>query len=170
MDVEVMTGGVASGDELLSLRTWLLDEPEFRGRVSLRETPPQPGKMGPITDALVLALASGGGVVLARAALRTLGSVLVAWLRSRTGQVEVTARRADGAEVTLSATQVRRLSAADVAQLLDDLVSRLDPSPDGEGDRAGSGLVPRLDSAPDGESAGSADAVPPTPPSPPPAG
>jgi hypothetical protein len=149
MDVEVMTGGVASGDELLSLRTWLLDEPEFRGRVNLRETPPQPGKMGPGADALVLALASGGGAVLVATALRTLGSVLVAWLRSRTGQVEVTARRADGAEVTLSATQVRRLAAADVAQLLDDLVSRLDPSPDGEG---------------------SADAVPPTPPSPPPAG
>ena len=159
-----MIGGVASGDELRSLRTWLLDEPEFRGRVTLRETPPQPGNMGPIADALVLALASGGGVVLARTALRTLGSVLVAWLRSRTGQVEATVRRADGAEVILIATQVRRLSAADVAKTLDDLVSRLDPSPDGEGDGAGSGPVPRLDSAPDGETAGSADAVPPSPP------
>jgi hypothetical protein len=179
MDVEVMIGGVASGDELRSLRTWLFDEPEFRGRVTLREMPPQPGNMGPSADALVLALASGGGAVLVATALRTLGSVLVEWLRSRTGQVEVTARRADGVEVTLSATQVRRLSAADVGKTLDDLVSRLDRSPDGEGpglvprldaspdgkgDRAGSGQVPRLGSAPDGETAGSADAVPPSPP------
>src|SRR5215470_2248345 len=164
MDVEVMIRGVASGDELISLRTWLLDEPEFRGRVSLRETPPQAGKMGPTADALVLALASGGGAMLVATALRTLGSVLVVWLKSRAGQVEVTARRVDGAEVTLSATQVRRLAAADVTQLLDDLVSRLDPSPHGEADGAGSVLVPRLDTAPDGEGAESADAVPLTPP------
>jgi Effector Associated Constant Component 1 len=138
VDVEVTVESTASDDELRNLRTWLLDEPELRGRVMLRASLPQPGEMGPGAEALVLALAGGGGAVLAATTIRTLGSVLITWLKSRTSQVEVIARRADGTEVTLSATEVRKLSTDGVARMLDELVSRLGPSLDkGKGDSDG---------------------------------
>lgn len=131
VNIEIMVDDIESGDEPRNLRGWLLDEPEFRGRVRLREALPRPGVMGPVPDALVLTLAGGGGVV-ATATVRMLGSVLIAWLKSRTSQVEVTLRRADGAEVTLNATEVRKLSTDGVALMLDELATRLGPSHAGE--------------------------------------
>jgi Effector Associated Constant Component 1 len=141
--VEITVEGVASADELRNLRTWLLDEPELRGRVILREALPQPGEMGAGADALVLALA-GGGAVLAATTVRTLSGVLITWLKSRTSRVEVTVRRADGSGVTLSVTEVRKLSTDEVARMLDELVSRLGPSlGKGDGDRTPGDALPR---------------------------
>lgn len=47
VDVEITTGDASSGDQLRNLRRWLLDEPEFRGQVALREASPRAGEMGP---------------------------------------------------------------------------------------------------------------------------
>jgi hypothetical protein len=141
MDVEILAGGASPGEELRSLLTWLLDEPEFHGRVRLREAAPHRGKMGLDVSALVLAFASGGGAVLATTALRTLGNVIVTWMKTRTSPVDVTVRWANGAEVTLAADEVNGLSADGVARLLDDLTKRLGtpPSNAGGGNSNGSG-------------------------------
>ena len=138
-------GAGSSSDVLRDLRGWLLDEQDFRGRATLREAPAGPGRMGPAVDALLLAFAGGGGAALGTAAVRTMGGVLVTWLKARTSPVEVTVRRADGAEVTLSADDVRGLSADGVARMLDDLVVRLGPpsgdGQDGRGGRPGADAV-----------------------------
>lgn len=91
LDVELVVDGDPSGDELRSLRRWLLEVPEFRGRVSLRESAPGPGEMGPRLDAVVLAL---GGA--AERSAEALDHTLTAWLTSRR-------RPAPGAAFTLQA-------------------------------------------------------------------
>jgi len=45
-----------TGDELRSLRRWLLSIADLRGRVTIREQPPEAGQMGPRLEALVLGL------------------------------------------------------------------------------------------------------------------
>jgi hypothetical protein len=143
-----VAGTASAGDVLRNLRGWLLDEPDFRGRATLREAPARPGHMGPAVDALLLAFAGGGGAALGTETVRMLGGVLVAWLKARTSPVEVTVRRADGAEVTLSADDVRGLSADGVARMLDDLTLRLGPpSSDGRDGHADHGGWPGADTA-----------------------
>ncbi|WP_261574940.1 effector-associated constant component EACC1 [Frankia gtarii] len=78
MDVELAVDGDPSGDEARSLRRWLLETPEFRGRVSLRESPPDPAELGRRIDAVVLAL---GGA--AENSAESLLEVLQGWLSSR---------------------------------------------------------------------------------------
>jgi hypothetical protein len=43
-DVEVRVEGPGSADELRSLRTWLIDDDDFRGRVQLHEADPPRGR------------------------------------------------------------------------------------------------------------------------------
>lgn len=139
-----MVGNAASGDELRNLRAWLLDEPEFRGRVTLRETPPQPGEMGLDVGELVLALAGASGAVLAEATLRKLGSLLITWLKTRrrtsTNPVEVTIRRPDGVKVIVTAED----AANDVAGMLDELVLRLGASLNSGGEEKPGDARPEL--------------------------
>jgi hypothetical protein len=78
LDVELVVDGDPSGDELRSLRRWLLDVPEFRGRVSMRESVPGPGELGSRLDVVVLALS--GAVERSAEALE---HTLAAWLSSR---------------------------------------------------------------------------------------
>jgi hypothetical protein len=78
VEVEFVVTGDPGGDELRSLRRWLLDVPEFRGRVSLREFVPRPGEMGPRVDAVVLAFTEA-----AERSTAALDRALAAWLASR---------------------------------------------------------------------------------------
>jgi hypothetical protein len=68
----------SSGDELRSLRRWLLDVPEFRGRVTVREQPPEPGELGPRLEALILSLE--GATVRAAGSF---GDTVAAWAEAR---------------------------------------------------------------------------------------
>jgi hypothetical protein len=112
--VEVVVRVAGAADDVRSLRRWLAAEEEFRGRVRLLEEPARPEVLGPWPAELLVDLAGPAGVVLA--------SALVAWARSRRGDVELTVRRR-GAEtmVRLSARRVRGLEmgrlAAEVERL-----------------------------------------------------
>ncbi|ONH28664.1 effector-associated constant component EACC1 [Pseudofrankia asymbiotica] len=127
MDVEIVADAASSGEELRSLRTWLLNEPEFQGRVALREESPRPGEMGVDTASMVVGLASGGGMALATASVRTLGSVVISWLKVRRSPVDLTFRRSDGAQVTISASEAKALPVGHVTDVLDDLATQLGP-------------------------------------------
>jgi hypothetical protein len=127
MDVEILAGADSSSEELRSLRSWLLNEPEFQGRVALRAGPPRPGEMGPEDVSMLVGMASGGGLALATASVRTLGSVVISWLKVRRNPVDLTLRRSDGAEVTISASEVKGLPAGNVSEMLDNLADRLGP-------------------------------------------
>lgn len=126
MELGVQVFGEASADDLAGLRAWLLDEPSLRGRVRLRQVPAPAGAMpGPVVDALLLAVA-GGGAAAAAVRVRTAGSVLIAWLKARRGDIQVTVTGPQDRSVSLNATNVKGLSSTEISALLDRLVEVVD--------------------------------------------
>ncbi|MBL7259841.1 effector-associated constant component EACC1 [Paractinoplanes lichenicola] len=105
--VLTVRGGESPGEELRAVRRWLVAEKDFRGRVDLVEAPVVPGRLGPALDALSVLLGSSSGALV---------SMLVAYLRTRKGRIEVTVTRADGAQVTLNAQRVREMPPALLAE------------------------------------------------------
>lgn len=139
MDLTVQLSADTPGDDLGRLRGWLLDEPLLRGRVRLQPATAPAGAMpGGVVEALVV-LAAGGGAVATAARVRTAGSVLITWLKSRRGDVQATVTTAQGASVSLSATNVRGLTSAEVSALLDGMVDRLGVVAAGESEPTGDG-------------------------------
>jgi Effector Associated Constant Component 1 len=117
VDVAVRVEGPGAADELRSLRMWLIDDDDFRGRVRLHEAGPARGTLsGGIVSELTIVVGSLG---------TALATVLVTWLKTRVGRVKLRVTRPDGAVVELDAEQVRGLDAegawhraAQVADLL----------------------------------------------------
>ncbi|SFY49741.1 effector-associated constant component EACC1 [Streptomyces sp. F-1] len=122
MDVKVAVDGGRAADELRSLREWLVADPSLRGRVRLEAAPPAPGTLGSALETLSVALGPGGVAT-------ALASVLITWIRRRSGGVTLTVRRGDGASFGLKAPSVRELSPQDVTEL----TRRLSESLDGPG-------------------------------------
>jgi hypothetical protein len=119
MDVTVSIAGQdAVVEELRSLFTWLAGEEEFRGRVRLVETAPEPGALGGWPEAVVVALSQGGAVTV-------LASAVIAWIRHRTSEVTCTVTRPDGTSVELTATRVRRADLAGVGELVQQVAAAL---------------------------------------------
>lgn len=110
--------------ELESLREWLAEVDELRGRVDPVESPPPPGSLGPVLDALQVVLAPGG-------ATAAVAASVVAWLRSRAGRITVRLERPDGTKVSIDAVRVRGLTPADVRDEVDRVVKAIEP-PAGE--------------------------------------
>lgn len=102
-------------DAIDDLHRWLAGEPDLRVRAVDRV--PEPGELGASTDTLAIILAPGGAVVV-------VVSAVVSWLRSRTSDVRIVARRGDR-EVSLTATGVSRLDAADLARVVESAASQL---------------------------------------------
>ncbi len=98
MSVRVQVFG--DGDvhaELLSLRSWLSQDEELRGRVEVSEPELAPGQMGGLADALVVAVGSGG-------VLTVLAQQVQVWLKQHRSSVEVRiSEDADSRTVTISA-------------------------------------------------------------------
>jgi Effector Associated Constant Component 1 len=106
----VITGGDDTHEDLSSLRQWLADEPEFRGRVRIVEAPIREGQMGGLAEALSVGLASGG-------ALTVLASSVSVWLRERRSKLTVKIVKPDGSSQEITASG----PAADV------LATKVDP-------------------------------------------
>jgi hypothetical protein len=93
---------VADGDpaDLESLNDWLRGEPGLAGRVSAVGSSPARGQLGTLTDALVVALGSGGAISVLAASLKS-------WLSlPRRSDVTVTLHHPDGSSVTIDAKRV----------------------------------------------------------------
>jgi hypothetical protein len=94
----LLIGGDDLDDEFGSLRQWLADEPEFRGRIRLERAPVRAGQMGGgLTEALGVALASGG-------ALTVLASSVSVWLRERRSKLTVKIVNPDGSSQEITAS------------------------------------------------------------------
>jgi hypothetical protein len=106
-------------DYLLSLYGWLREDSELHGRVSLTERAPEPGTLGSLPEALVVALGSGGPAVLA--------SAVFAWLQRGTGKVSLKLTQADGAAVEIQAEGVRNLTASELPVHVQQLTRALEP-------------------------------------------
>lgn|GEM_PF-2229973 len=122
--VVVVVEGSGAGDEVRSLYGWLVGEDELRGRVHLREPAPESGRLGTLPLGLEIALAPGGGAVLA-------------WLRYRTSDLTCRVTRPDGGAVEVSAKRVRDPASVQawVAELSDSLREDAAGGPDGASSR-----------------------------------
>lgn len=107
---QVRVLGVADGHpELMSLREWISNESELRGRVRVDEPEPADGQMGGLAEVLTVALASGG-------ALTVLASSVSVWLQQRRSEISVEIVRPDGSLTRVTASGP---AADDVASKLD---------------------------------------------------
>lgn len=110
MDVAIELNSRGSTDDLHSLRQWIVDDDVLRGRVRLVNTPPELGTLGGVVETLAVALAPGGMAT-------ALASVLITWIRRRTGNVIMRITEPDGRSYEISASNVRTLSADEIKEI-----------------------------------------------------
>ncbi|MFD8838494.1 effector-associated constant component EACC1 [Streptomyces griseofuscus] len=122
MDVRVDAEGPDAADRLRSLYGWLSDDQLLRGRLGLRERPPEPGTLGPVLEAVLVALGPGG-------AATALATGVIAWLRNRRGDVRLKVTLEDGRSLELTGKRVAGLDAAALRRQAADLAALL-----GQGD------------------------------------
>jgi hypothetical protein len=108
VDVTITTTGDA--DDLRSLRAWLVQENELRGRVSLPAAPPREGTLGSVVEVLLAAVGSGG-------AITVLIGGIVSWLRHRGQDVTLEITRPDGASIKLDAKRMRDVNVEELQSL-----------------------------------------------------
>jgi len=137
--VVALRGEGASSDELRSLRAWLGEEDELRGCIAMRERPPAPGRLGPVLDALR---------IVADPAAAVLSATLVAWLRTRLGNVRLVVTDERGEEIVVEATHVRGLDADGVIELTEGLRRFSTGDADAGGRRATGDVSSRDDGGP----------------------
>ncbi|MCX4791606.1 hypothetical protein OG369_37600 [Streptomyces sp. NBC_01221] len=129
--LEIVTLSVSGGAaEAADLAAWLDEEDALRGRVRREVGPVPDGALGGELQQLVVGLTSGGVAT-------AVASVIVAWLRRRTGSVTVRVSGRDGFELELRADQVRNMDAEQLRAQVDQLVSAA--WPDGAGREPGEG-------------------------------
>lgn len=105
-----------SADDVRSLHSWLNEEEDLRGRARLRPAPVPEGKLGSLTDALIVAIGPGGAAV-------SLAGVLISWIRHRTTDVVLEASRPDGEKVRITARRVKGLDVAEIKAVTNGLAA-----------------------------------------------
>jgi membrane-associated two-gene conflict system component 1 (EACC1) len=99
-------------DDLLAMHDLMIAHPRLRGHAQLRHAESSSGGLGLVPEGLALLLAPGVATAAA--------SVLISWLRNRAGPVTVSITRRDGSTRTVTAANVRTMTVAQVAALLDE--------------------------------------------------
>jgi hypothetical protein len=122
--------GAVGGESATALADWLEADDELRGHVRREAAPVPEGALGAELAQVVVSLGSSGAVT-------AMASVIIAWLRRRTGSVSVSMTRPDGSTVELTAERVRALDASGVREQVDQLVAAV--WPDGEAADDGTG-------------------------------
>lgn len=128
MSAVVSAQGPDAADQLRSLHEWFHDVEEMRGRVSLKERPPEPGTLGPVLHALAVALGPAG-------AATAFATAVIAWLRTRRGEVRIKVTFADRRSVELTAKNVSNLDAAALEHQVVQIASMLEQGKERLGDR-----------------------------------
>jgi hypothetical protein len=100
MEVRVSLADDGRIDELESLNDWLKGEPQLAGRIRVSRAAPAQGELGSLSDALVVAVGSGG-------TLSVLAASLHAWLsRPRRSDVRIRVQGSDGRVAEIAADRV----------------------------------------------------------------
>ncbi|MET8144344.1 hypothetical protein ABZU32_28895 [Sphaerisporangium sp. NPDC005288] len=116
MDVRLSAEGDNSEAALRDLYGWLAQEPGLRGRIQLVEHEAEPGALGPVADAIQVALGSVG----------VLATALVAWLHIRRSEITVKLSRGkDESSVEVTAKGVRGLDLTATRALAEELLESL---------------------------------------------
>jgi hypothetical protein len=124
--VKVTTSNSAShsfeedpGDLTRSLRSWLVDRDELRGKVRLAAAVPPPGRLGAVVDTLEVVLGAGG-------AASVLASAVVSWVRQQRSDIRLTLTRRDGDKAELVANRMRAMDASELLSVVSALGRWLD--------------------------------------------
>lgn len=128
-------GRAVGANDVHGLRRWLAETPALRGRVGRDASPLDPGSMGAATEALV-ALLEPGGVA------SVFAGAVVAWVQTRRGSHTITVTRPDGSRISLSTSQVKKLTPEQIMDLTRELTAAIDPpspSPSADSEEAGTG-------------------------------
>ncbi|MFG3405875.1 hypothetical protein [Streptomyces sp. NPDC048142] len=120
MEVTVHAEGPDPAEELRSLHDWLRDVEELRGRVDRQESPPRPGMLGPLLDALSVALGPAG-------AATALATAVIAWLRTRRSEIRIKVTLPNRRSVELTAKGVSDLDSTALRQQVADVAELLRP-------------------------------------------
>jgi hypothetical protein len=126
VEVAVEIEAAHTADELRSLRDWLIAERRLRGQVRLIPRPSEAGSLGAAVELLTVALGPGGTAT-------ALATVLISWIRRRSGSVRAKVTKGDGTTVELTTTNTRGLTASEVQRMIDTLARDLDGTA-GDGD------------------------------------
>ncbi|WP_107657320.1 effector-associated constant component EACC1 [Nocardia suismassiliense] len=120
MDVLVESVGPDGADALQEFDKELLNDARWRGRVALVERPAPPGTLGPVLEAVRIALEPQ--------TLALLVTAVISYLRYRTTDLDLKIVRTDSkTEVVLSGRRIKGHDHAALARELADAVSRLEP-------------------------------------------
>ncbi|NEA99127.1 hypothetical protein [Streptomyces sp. SID13726] len=135
-------GEDSESDELQSLRQWLDDEVELSGAVDAGEGRAVPGTLGTVSDVLLITLGPGG-------VAGVFASVLITWIRAKTGSVSVVLRRPDGTELKLDARGLGALTSDQVPKAVQDLARWTETGP-GAGTGVATATAPVTEGSDDG--------------------
>jgi hypothetical protein len=112
---------LAADADTADLAAWLEADDELRGHVRREPAAVPDGALGTTIAQLALSLGSGSAVT-------AMASVVIAWLRRRTGSVAVRLTRPDGSTVELQAERVRALDAAGLRAQVEQVVAVVWPA------------------------------------------
>ena len=112
---------LAADADVADLAAWLDAEDELRGHVRREPAAVPDGALGATIAQLALSLGSGSAVT-------AMASIVIAWLRRRTGSVSVRLTRPDGATVELQAERVHALDAAALQAQVNQVVAAVWPA------------------------------------------
>ena len=101
--------------DLESLQEWMAEVSELRGLITAVEQPPPPGALGPLVEALMVALGPGG-------AATAFAAALISWIRHRSGVVTIRIDLPDGGRLELDAHRIRGLGATELQAEIDALL------------------------------------------------
>jgi membrane-associated two-gene conflict system component 1 (EACC1) len=120
MEFLITFSASVSADEQRLLREIMRGDPELRGATRTYPSEVERGRLGSIVETLAVVLGPGG-------AATALASVLVSWLRRRSGDVVIKVTRPDGRVVVeVSAGNVRGLDLSGVRALVSDVSGALE--------------------------------------------
>jgi hypothetical protein len=100
VNVTVAVDGDDSRAALESLFDWLRHEDALRGHIQLRPSTVTAGAMGPLDEALLVVLGSGG-------AASVLARCLTEWVKHRTSDVRLTLTRPNGETISVDGRRIR---------------------------------------------------------------
>jgi hypothetical protein len=125
MPHDVTLSVTGSFDDSAALHALLAADPDLRGYVRRQVTRVPDGALSGGLPEMLVALGSSGGIATA------LASVVVVWLRQRTGSVSIHIRRPDGSQLELTADRVRSMDGDGLRAQVDQLATLLNADTDG---------------------------------------
>jgi hypothetical protein len=114
------------GDAIRELAEWLISDDALYGNVRLTAPAAPDGAMGAALSEIAVVLGPGGVAA-------AFASVIITWLRRRTGSLSVRITRSDGTEIQLTAENAHALTSdevrAQVALLAAEIAPEVDDGP-----------------------------------------